>query len=56
MSIVNDKITEDSEMFRAMLTLEENDQADFVTVTPDEAFVTIEDNDGRQSLCFILII
>ena len=55
-SIVNDNITEDSEMFRAMLTLEDNDQADFVTVTPDETFVTIEDNDGRQSLCCILII
>ena len=41
-------------MFRAMLTLENADQADFVTVSPDEAIVTINDTDGRQSLCCIL--
>ena len=54
MSIVNDNITENSEMFRALLTLEDADQADFVTVSPDEAIITIEDTDGRQSLCCIL--
>ena len=53
MSIVNDSITEDSEMFRAILTLNDDD---FVTVSPDEAIVTIEDIDGRQYLCCILII
>ena len=52
-SIVNDNITEDSEMFRATLTLDDDDQADLVTVSPDEAIVTIlEDNDRRQSLCY----
>ena len=56
-SIVNDNITEDSEMFRATLTLDDDDQADLVTVLPDEAIVTIlEDNDRRQSLCCILSI
>ena len=54
MSIVNDNITEDAETFRALLTLENDDQADLVTVTPDEAIVTIDDNDGRQYLCCIL--
>ena len=49
-SIVNDSIPEDSEMFRATLTLEGADQAELVTVSPDEADVTIQDNDGRQSL------
>ena len=47
-SIVNDSITEDSEMFRATLTLDNDAQADFVTVSPDEAIVTIDDDDGRQ--------
>ena len=54
MSIVNDDIPEDAEMFRATLTLEGDDQAELVTVSPDEADVTILDNDGRQSLCCIL--
>ena len=55
MSIVNDNITEDAETFRALLTLENDDQADLVTVLPDEAIITIlEDNDRRQSLCCIL--
>ena len=50
-SIVNDNISEDAEMFRATLTLDDDDQADLVTVSPDEAIVTIlEDNDRRQSL------
>ena len=49
MSIVNDNISEDAEMFRATLSLDDNDQADFVTVSPDQAIVTIlEDNDRRQ--------
>ena len=56
MSIVNDNITEDSEMFRATLSLDDDDPADFVTVLTDEAIVTIEDNDGRQYLCCSLII
>ena len=46
-SIVNDSIPEDSEMFRATLTLEGADQAELVTVSPDVATVTIQDNDGR---------
>ena len=54
MSIVNDNITEDAETFRALLTLDDDNQADLVTVRPDEAIVTIEDNDGRQYLCCIL--
>ena len=55
-SIVNDNIPEDSEMFRASLSLDDDDQADFVTVSPDEAIVTIDDTDGRQSLCCTLSI
>ena len=54
MSIVNDNITEDSETFRALMTNENDDQADVVTVTPDAAIVTIDDNDGKQYLCCIL--
>ena len=56
MSIVNDSITENVEMFRATLTLDPADQADLVTVSPDEAIITIEDNDGRQYLCCSLSI
>ena len=48
MSIVNDIIPEDAEMFRVSLTLDNDGQTDFVTVSPDEATVTIEDNNGRQ--------
>ena len=56
-SIVNDNISEDAEMFRATLALDVDDQADLVTVSPDEAIVTIlEDNDRRQSLRCILNI
>ena len=56
-SIVNDNISEDAEMFRATLTLDDDDQADLVTVSPDEAIVTIlEDNDRRQSLGCMLNI
>ena len=55
MSIVNDNVQEDAKMFRATLSLDDDGQADLVTVLPDEAIVTIlEDNDRRQSLCCIL--
>ena len=53
-SIVNDSIPEDAEMFRATLTLEGADQAELVTVSPDVAAVTIQDNDGRQSIWCML--
>ena len=52
MSIVNDNIPEDAEMFRVSLTLDPADRnrlGSRVTVSPDETTVTIEDNDGRQS-------
>ena len=53
MSIVNDDIPEDTELFRVSLTLEPDDRnrlGSRVIVSPDEANVTIdEDNDGRQS-------
>ena len=53
MSIVNDDIPEDAELFRVSLTLDPDDQnrlGSRVIVSPDEATVTInEDNDGRQS-------
>ena len=50
-SIVNDAIPEDAEMFRVSLTVRPADQARLgnrVTVSPDEATVTINDNDGRH--------
>ena len=49
MSIVNDNIPEDTEMFRASLGLDPADLArigNSVTVTPDVPTVTIQDNDG----------
>ena len=53
MSIVNDDIPEDPEIFRVSLTLDPDDRnrlGSRVIVSPDEATVTInEDNDGRQS-------
>ena len=52
-SIVNDNVTEDAETFTARLTLDPADQARLgsrVTVLPDVATVTINDNDGRQSI------
>ena len=52
-SIVNDYIPEDAELFRVSLTLDPDDQnrlGSRVILSPDEAAVTInEDNDGRQS-------
>ena len=49
LSIVNDNILEDSEMFSASLTIEPADRARLgnrVRVSPDVAIVTIQDNDG----------
>ena len=46
-SIVNDDILEDAKMFSMRLTLDPADQARRVTVSPDAAAVTIQDNDGK---------
>ena len=46
-SIVNDTIPENAEMFSVSLTLDPADQARRVTVSPDVATVTIQDNDGK---------
>ena len=51
MSIVNDDIPEDDKMFNASLTLYPADQeriGNRVTLSPDIATVTIQDNDGKQ--------
>ena len=48
-TIVNDNITEVAEMFSVSLTLDPADQArigNLVTVSPDVATVTIQDDDG----------
>ena len=48
-SIVNDNIPEDTEMFTEMLTLDPADRARLgnrLTVSPDIATVTIQDDDG----------
>jgi len=50
-SIVNDVIPEDDEVFNASLTLSPADQATFgelVTVAPDLASVTILDDEGKS--------
>ena len=50
-SIVNDSIPEDIEMFTARLTLAPADQprlGNRVIVSPDVATVTIQDNDGKH--------
>ena len=50
MSIVNDNIPEDVEMFNISLTLDPADQdrlGSRVTVSPDVATVTIQDDDGK---------
>ena len=50
MSIVNDSIPEDAEMFKASLTLDPADQARLgnrVRMLPDVATVTIQDDDGK---------
>ena len=48
-SVVNDNIPENAEMFSASLTLDPADQARLgnrVTISPDVATVTLQDNDG----------
>ena len=50
-SIVNDSIPEDDEMFTASLTLDPADQARLgnrVVVSPDVATITIQDDDGNH--------
>ena len=50
-SIVDDNIPEDVEMFNVSLTLDPADQATLgnrVTVSPDVATVTIQDSDGKH--------
>ena len=52
MSIVDDSIPEDEETFNVSLTLDPADQARLgnrVTVSPDVATVTIQDNDGKHT-------
>ena len=48
-SVVNDNIPENAEMFSASLTLDPADQTRLgnrVTISPDVATVTLQDNDG----------
>ena len=50
-SIVNDSIPEDAEVFHVSLTLDPADQARLgnrVTVSPDIATVTVKDDDGKH--------
>ena len=50
-SIINDNTPEDAEIFNASLTIDSTDQARLgnrVTVSPDIATVTIQDNDGKN--------
>ena len=47
MSIVNDNIPEDVEMFNATLTLDPADRGNRVRVSPEITTVTIQDNDGK---------
>ena len=46
-SIVDNNIPENAKMFSMRLTLDPADQARRVTVSPDVAAVTIQDNDGK---------
>ena len=51
-SIVNDNIPEDVEMFNVSLTLDPADQdrlGNRVTVSPDVATVTVQDDDGKHA-------
>ena len=51
-SIANDNITEDAEIFSARLNLDPADQARLgnrVTVSPDVATVTMQDTDGKHT-------
>ena len=59
MSIVNDNIPEDAEMFNVSLTLDPADQAGLgkhkhVTVSPEVATVTIRDDEGN--MCMVTCI
>ena len=59
MSIVNDDIPEDTELFTVRLTLDPADQArpgNRVTVSPDVATVTIKDSDRKLNLTKSFII
>ena len=47
-SIVNDMIPEDDEVFNASLTLSPADLGDVVIVDPDLASVTILDDEGKS--------
>ena len=51
-SIVNDNIPEDDEMFNVSLILDPADRdrlGNHVTVSPDVAIVTIQDDDGKHA-------
>ena len=51
-SIVNDSIPEDAEMFNVSLTLDPADQARLgnrVIVSPDVATITIQEDDGKHT-------
>ena len=51
-SIANDNITENAEIFSARLTLDPSDQArlgNCVRVSPDVATVSIQDTDGKHA-------
>ena len=53
--IVDDNIPEDAEMFSTSLTLDPADQARLgrrVTVSPDVATLTVQDNDGKLSIMY----
>ena len=57
-SVVNDNIPEDAEMFIASLTLDPADQArigNHLTVSPDVATVTIQDNDGMPLFTEVIL-
>ena len=54
-SVVDDSIPEDDEMFNVSLTLDPADQARLgnrVIVSPDVATVTIQDNDGKLYIMY----
>ena len=58
-SIVNDNIPEDAEMFNVSLTLDPADQARLgkhkhVTVSPEVATITIQDDEGN--MCMVTCI
>ena len=57
LSIVNDNIPEGAETFNVSLTLDSADQVRLgnrMTVSPDVATVTIQDDDGKHALIAIL--